>query len=233
MTLRKQLQGSDPSEAGRAHPGDRAGPYDSSRDIDKSRSAAEEAQRLASQGSWADHYVRGTPATSMTPAASTIDEEENQYGEYPSAEDPLDPPPIYTPSDTSASQSLPPASPGAPTSSVEAAVVGSPTSRAPHVPSDSPGRTNLADARPQDTTVMPESFPPWFVGRQTGPEKFGPPPWGYRGRWRRQRWHQDPSRRERVHRSRRACCFLIALLVCLWLLVPGLFEYRAKVRPDL
>jgi hypothetical protein len=44
---------------------------------DKSRlSAAQEAQRLASQGSWADNVFR-SPGTTMTPP-STVDEEDRQ-----------------------------------------------------------------------------------------------------------------------------------------------------------
>ncbi|KAL2425968.1 hypothetical protein ABEF95_008104 [Exophiala dermatitidis] len=86
-------------------------------DSDKSRSAAFEAQRLASQGSWADTFVggSGTPATNPTPAASTVDDgEEARKAQYSSLHshilqepnDTLDPPPIYTPSDTTVSSPL-------------------------------------------------------------------------------------------------------------------------------
>ncbi|KAJ4511638.1 hypothetical protein HRR83_004324 [Exophiala dermatitidis] len=86
-------------------------------DSDKSRSAAFEAQRLASQGSWADTFVggSGTPATNPTPAASTVDDcEEARKAQYSSSHshilqepnDTLDPPPIYTPSDTTVSSPL-------------------------------------------------------------------------------------------------------------------------------
>ncbi|RMZ91832.1 hypothetical protein DV736_g935, partial [Chaetothyriales sp. CBS 134916] len=61
----------------------------------KSRSAAEEAQRLASQGSWADSYINGTPIADATPASSTVDEMEDL--EAGNAHDPADPPPEYTP----------------------------------------------------------------------------------------------------------------------------------------
>ncbi|KAJ9617523.1 hypothetical protein H2204_013709 [Knufia peltigerae] len=74
---------------------------------DKSRSAAAEAQRLASAGSWADNFAGETPATNRTPTASTVDGEESRDVHYPQLSqeiDPSDPPPMYTPSDTTQSQ---------------------------------------------------------------------------------------------------------------------------------
>lgn len=43
---------------------------------DKSTQAAQMAQQLASQSSWADTYAPATPATAATPVASTVDGEE-------------------------------------------------------------------------------------------------------------------------------------------------------------
>ena len=85
-------------------------------DADKSRSAAAEARRLASQGSWAESFG-GTPATNRTPVASTVDGNEERDIPYRTVDhdDPSDPPPVYTPSVSTqvASQSPAPASPAA------------------------------------------------------------------------------------------------------------------------
>ncbi|KIV89365.1 hypothetical protein, variant [Exophiala mesophila] len=80
-------------------------------DSDKSRSAAAEARRLGSMGSWGDRFSGGTPSTDPTPDVSTIDEEDNGLQSdvrYPlppkdqdQDQDPSDPPPMYTPAATS------------------------------------------------------------------------------------------------------------------------------------
>ncbi|KEF57972.1 uncharacterized protein A1O9_05895, partial [Exophiala aquamarina CBS 119918] len=85
-------------------------------DSDKSRSAAVEAQRLGSMGSWADQFSGGTPATNMTPPASTVngDEETAQNIQYPRLlhdMDPSDPPPVYTPEASTAGTTGAPSSP--------------------------------------------------------------------------------------------------------------------------
>ncbi|KIX06208.1 uncharacterized protein Z518_04183 [Rhinocladiella mackenziei CBS 650.93] len=86
-------------------------------DADKTRSAAAEAQRLGSQGSWADNFAGGTPATNRTPTASTVDGDEVrdvQYPHLPQEPDPSDPPPVYTPSDTTQAHSQSPATAASP-----------------------------------------------------------------------------------------------------------------------
>ncbi|OAP59205.1 hypothetical protein AYL99_06503 [Fonsecaea erecta] len=86
-------------------------------DDDKSRSAAAEAQRLGSQGSWADNFAGGTPATNPTPAASTVDGDEVRDIRYPhisSDGDPSDPPPVYTPSASTQVGAQSPAAPASP-----------------------------------------------------------------------------------------------------------------------
>ncbi|EXJ85582.1 hypothetical protein A1O1_05947 [Capronia coronata CBS 617.96] len=108
MTIRKQYPprdyetstGDTPSGADRLV--DDSPTSYSQTDSDKSRSAAVEAQRLASQGSWADTFTGGTPATNQTPAASTVDGDERnlQFPLHSQEPDPSDPPPLYTPSDT-------------------------------------------------------------------------------------------------------------------------------------
>merc|ERR1711939_1225637 len=82
---------------------------------DKSRTAAAEAQRLGSLGSWADNFAGETPATNRTSTASTVDGDEVRNVQYPQLSqelDPSDPPPVYTPSDTT--QSRPPTEPASP-----------------------------------------------------------------------------------------------------------------------
>ncbi|OAL26233.1 hypothetical protein AYO22_04411 [Fonsecaea multimorphosa] len=104
-------------------------------DDDKTRSAAAEAQRLGSQGSWADNFAGGTPATNQTPAASTVDGDEVRdlrYQHFSSEGDPSDPPPVYTPSASTQVGSLSPAA--APASPVAA-------------------RSNLSPAVPEPTMM--------------------------------------------------------------------------------
>ncbi|EXJ54997.1 uncharacterized protein A1O5_12736 [Cladophialophora psammophila CBS 110553] len=92
--------------------------YQRGGDADKSRSAAAEAQRLGSQGSWADNFAGGTPATNRTPTASTVDGDEVRDLRYPphlsSDGDPSDPPPVYTPSASTQVGSQSPAAPASP-----------------------------------------------------------------------------------------------------------------------
>ncbi|KAK4935149.1 hypothetical protein LTR10_023740 [Elasticomyces elasticus] len=88
------------------------------RTSDKSRSAAAEAQRLGSMGSWADNFAGNTPATNLTPTASTVDGNEVRDVPYPQGVhelDPSDPPPQYTPSDSTAVQT--PTTPSSPLTS--------------------------------------------------------------------------------------------------------------------
>ncbi|KAJ9607431.1 hypothetical protein H2200_008504 [Cladophialophora chaetospira] len=89
--------------------------YQQGGDADKSRSAAAEARRLASQGSWADSFG-GTPATDRTPLASTVDGDEQRDVRYPETQDgdPSDPPPVYTPSVSTQVASQSPVTPASP-----------------------------------------------------------------------------------------------------------------------
>src|SRR5689334_1197668 len=72
-------------------------------DSDKSRSAAEEARRLGSQGSWADSFATASPAAVRTPAASSAgdfddDRQDVRYPLPPHTQYHSEPPPVYTPS---------------------------------------------------------------------------------------------------------------------------------------
>ncbi|KAK7894873.1 hypothetical protein LTR67_005612 [Exophiala xenobiotica] len=111
MTVRKQY----PPRNYETFPEEGASESQTSSGSDKSRTAAAEAQRLGSLGSWADNFAGETPATNRTPTASTVDGDEVRNVQYPQLSqepDPSDPPPVYTPSDTTASR--PPTEPASP-----------------------------------------------------------------------------------------------------------------------
>ncbi|KAK5248835.1 hypothetical protein LTR40_011699, partial [Exophiala xenobiotica] len=111
MTVRKQY----PPRNYETFPEEGASESQTSSGSDKSRTAAAEAQRLGSLGSWADNFAGQTPATNRTPTASTVDGDEVRNVQYPQLSqepDPSDPPPVYTPSDTTASR--PPTEPASP-----------------------------------------------------------------------------------------------------------------------
>ncbi|KIW50055.1 hypothetical protein, variant [Exophiala xenobiotica] len=111
MTVRKQY----PPRNYETFPEEGASESQRSSSSDKSRTAAAEAQRLGSLGSWADNFAGETPATNRTPTASTVDGDEVRNVQYPQLSqelDPSDPPPVYTPSDTT--QSRPPTEPASP-----------------------------------------------------------------------------------------------------------------------
>ncbi|KAJ9496903.1 hypothetical protein H2202_007680 [Exophiala xenobiotica] len=111
MTVRKQY----PPRNYETFPEEGASESQTSSGSDKSRTAAAEAQRLGSLGSWADNFAGETPATNRTSTASTVDGDEVRNVQYPQLSqepDPSDPPPVYTPSDTTASR--PPTEPASP-----------------------------------------------------------------------------------------------------------------------
>lgn len=256
-------------------------------DSDKSRSAAFEAQRLASQGSWADTFVggSGTPATNPTPAASTVDDcEEARKAQYSSSHshilqepnDTLDPPPIYTPSDTTVSSPLmarsePPPLP-MPAYAYEPEQVSGPgpapvpfLSSAvshPHLRSQCPPQHDNEhccgnhDANPlndddddddgallpepvlhqshldspchQRATVLEHLRP--SSGRRTSKRR------GCRGNrrhrgcgGRRQGGGRGCCDQEKARRFKRTCFFVFALVLCLWLLIPGLLKAHFNV----
>src|ERR1700761_7440630 len=119
MTVRKQYpaRGYETFADGEDSVAESPTSYQGGGDADKSRSAAAEARRLASQGSWAESFG-GTPAGIRTPMASTVDGNEERNVHYPelSQDDPSAPPPMYTPS--ASTQTAP--SPAAPASPVVA-----------------------------------------------------------------------------------------------------------------
>ncbi|RVX70025.1 hypothetical protein B0A52_06196 [Exophiala mesophila] len=224
-------------------------------DSDKSRSAAAEARRLGSMGSWGDRFSGGTPSTDPTPDVSTIDEEDNGLQSdvrYPlppkdqdQDQDPSDPPPMYTPAATSSTVPSPEITRATLVNHDRVRHV--PTSTSPLIPPParhsseylSPGSTVSEDRDdyPIDdlddpyATSLPE--PVQHGHRETstgGPKRHG----SWCGSRRRRRQHSPCSpmdRKARVRRFKRSCCFVLTVLVCLWLMIPGLCKSYADVIP--
>ena len=207
MVLRKQLppreydtfNSSNASEAGQG-----SSETTVSTKTDKSGlSAAHEAQRLASQGSWADNIFH-TPGTIATPTASTVDGEErreplNVMG-YPS-----DPPPQYTPTDTTANTA-----PNSPTTT-RAEPVG--TSPHPRRPSTSLP-TGHEDAEEDQATA--ESHSPSSPLLERGDQHDDCYPQDP------MRWRGD-CKKHRMHRCKRIAWFTFAFILCMWIMIPSIF----------
>ncbi|KIW73206.1 hypothetical protein, variant [Phialophora macrospora] len=227
-------------------------------DADKSRSAAVEARRLASQGSWADNFTGGTPATNRTPLASTVDGDEERDVEYPDIaqdDDPSDPPPVYTPSASTQTASQSPVAPASPVAarSVPTTVPG-PVS-APSTQSLSNTRSTQSPYQPDDEEVGPSTLPETVLqpreehanyhghdhDEEADSDSDTLPVFLQQRQHQRQKrkWCRGPPknrscgsrrrsfgrRRDGKHRARRfkkIIFFLLALLACLWLLIPGL-----------
>ncbi len=199
MTIRKQLPLRDydtfPSSTS-SEVGQGSSDTPATRDSDKTRySVAQEAQRLASQGSWADTVFR-TPAATLTPSASTVDEDDRRLTQSHMGEDPSDPPPQYTPTDTTGSTI--PSSPVA----ARAEVRSSHRPRCASSPSPTMG------------VVQEDSSSPLLEhgrGRLVLPVDESP------------RWSDGCKKNERMRRCKKTCFFAFALVLCLWLMLPGLF----------
>lgn len=229
---------------------------------DKSRSAAAEAQRLASAGSWADNFAGETPATNRTPTASTVDGEESRDVQYPQLSqeiDPSDPPPMYTPSDTT--QSQPPTTSASP--NVQRAVPAQPEIVSAPSTLGSPSISHVQ--RPfrddEDGANLPEpvQFPYHTCSHQRPDRNYdnnesddGTAFLGSNGRWGRgrrwwtrrhgegrgrgrgcggRRWgRRRECHKERARRFKKICWFTFALLLCLWLMIPGLCKSFSKVQ---
>jgi hypothetical protein len=209
MTIRKQLPlraydtfpSSTSSEAGQGssetHP---------STGSNKSRlSAAQEAQRLASQGSWADNVFR-TPETTATPTASTVDEEDRRemgtdHNEYLS-----DPPPQYTPTDTTASTI-----PNSPVTTRAELVGGTQPSRRPPTP---PMATSEGADEEQS---MPGAYTPSSPILEQGEPTFF--------QHDSVKW-KGGCKNNHTRRCKKAAWFTFALVACLWLMLPSLSVYH-------
>ena len=209
MTVRKQFPPRDyetfaSSNASEVGQGTSETP--STTDSDKTSttrySAAQEAQRLA-QGSWADNVFR-TPATTATPAASTIGEEDMGRAQNVVQEDPSDPPPIYTPTDTAASTI-----PSSPTAVRSQPVGLSHTTQRPSSPA--PATRTETDEEQMAGDYSPSSP---LLGQGRRPPNFLE---GHLATWK------EGRKNERAHRRKKIAWFIFAVLICLWLMVPSLF----------
>lgn len=181
-------------------------PYRSS--SDQKLPAGNEAQRLATQSSWADTYVPShTPTSVLTPTTSTTAE---NVTPFPSNIDPSDPPPMYTPTDhTSSANSY----------SVRSEIGG---------PADSVGPSNSRAFFPPFSPIPPEVVP--LIPNE---EEQNTSPWSRRVKKgtlisRLVRWGQEHHRarqqQQRKHRQRKIAVFLwllAALLICLFMLTRG------------
>lgn len=172
-------------------------PSDTSR-----RSAGLEAQRLASQGLWSENYISRTP---LTPNSEMGVAEEP----YPREEYPADPPPIYTPSETTADQSSIPPSPVMARSQPHAQPVGEPRSSTEDVAYP----TIREDAEDESPGAEPYASSPLLERAQSQPDEQ---PQGCA------RWNTE-ARKHRRRRFRKACWFSCALAICLWMMLPALF----------
>jgi len=222
------------------------------RSSDKSRSAAAEAQRLGSMGSWADNFAGNTPATNLTPTASTVDGNEVRDIPYPQHAhelDPSDPPPQYTPSDSTAAHT--PTTPSSPLATryvpPQAVTVSAPASDTPFPASHV--QQSYRDDNDEGAASLPE---PVQHEHQHDHEREhdeseeadlrsscsrGP-----RGRGCWERHHRGPSRgcrgrrdvsqwrKERGRRFKRICWFTFSLVLCLWLMIPGLYKSISNVH---
>ncbi|KIV89364.1 hypothetical protein PV10_08940 [Exophiala mesophila] len=225
-------------------------------DSDKSRSAAAEARRLGSMGSWGDRFSGGTPSTDPTPDVSTIDEEDNGLQSdvrYPlppkdqdQDQDPSDPPPMYTPAATSSTVPSPEITRATLVNHDRVRHV--PTSTSPLIPPPtrhsseylSPGSTVSEDRDdyPIDelddpyATSLPEPVQHGHRETSTGrPKRHGS--WcGSRRRRRQDSPCSTMDRKARVRRFKRSCCFVLTVLVCLWLMIPGLCKSYADKSGD-
>lgn len=234
--------------------------YQRGGDTDKSRSAAAEAQRLGSQGSWADNLMGGgTPATNRTPAASTVDGDEARDVRYPNVSrepDLSDPPPVYTPSASTQANSQSPATPSSPVAarSVPAPPSEQPVSAPVTVSSSSHSRPQCSLRDDDDrSSSLPEpvqhQYPSQNHLQHDESESEGLPVFMQRpNNQSSRRWCRGPRKRRgcgggrrngrhchdkhRARRFKRACFFIFALLLCLWLMIPGLCKSLSNVMPS-
>jgi hypothetical protein len=213
--------------------------YQYSGDADKSRSAAAEARRLASQGSWAENF--GSPATQRTPAASTVDDDESRDVRYPQLlqDDPSDPPPVYTPSVSTQVASQSPAAPSSPVATRPMPVGGQEPVSAPSTSSplsNPPAQSSPRTDEEEGSSTLPEVVPqqpeeeeedsdtlPVFMRRH----RHGHGRMWCRGRRKdrscgghRHGWRHHDKRRAR--KIKKTIFFLLMLIACLSLLIPGL-----------
>lgn len=200
MTLKKKSLSRDystfPSTSQPAQDSSKS-PSDTSR-----RSVGLEAQRLASRNLWGESRSNTGPATDPNMG---VPEEP-----YRAEEDASDPPPIYTPSETTADHLSTPPSPVLPRSQPEHYSVGEshpPAGSVAYPPIDEEGQEENATAESYTSSPLLE--------RAQSPPDDRPQ--------RCARW-QNEAHKYRRRRFRKACWFSCALALCLWMMLPALFS---------
>ena len=199
MTLKKKSLSREydtfSSSSGPAHDSTKS-PSDTSR-----RSVGLEAQRLASRGFWENDQTHTDP-TSTNPIMGTEEEAYPRGEEYPS-----DPPPIYTPSETTAS-----------------------TPPSPVVSRSQPVSHLVGDPRPPPTEPTPPTIPEETQEEQPSSESYTTSPLLERAQtepecrpFRCGRWNNTDAHKQRRRRFRKTCWFSFALALCLWMMLPALF----------
>lgn len=168
-------------------------PSDTSR-----RSVGLEAQRLASRGFWESDQSNTNPSSANSDMG--VQEEAYSREEYPS-----DPPPIYTPSETTAST---PPSPAV----ARAQPVG-----LPRPSSEDPIHPTIQEET-QEEHATPEPFATSPLLERAQPQPESQPS-------RCTRWDPD-AHKHRRRRFRKVCWFSFALVLCLWMMLPALFSNK-------
>jgi hypothetical protein len=168
-------------------------------------SVGQEAQRLATQGSWADNVFESSD-NNLTPSSSTMGQQDHVDAHKPMIDDPSDPPPLYTPTDTTVNTI--PNSPVA----VRSELVGH---------SHHSRHSSLSSSHAEDQSEESEA-----VGGACTPSS----PLLEQGQRERLPFHDEVRRcyrgsckkGARIHHCKRATWFTLALLACLWLMIPSL-----------
>jgi hypothetical protein len=169
-------------------------------------SVGQEAQRLATQGSWADNVFDSSSNDNFTPSSSTMGQDELVDTRQPMVDDPSDPPPIYRPTDTTVNTI--PNSPVA----VRSELVG----HSHHSRHSSLSPSHVDDQAEESEAVAGACTPSSPLLEQGQRERI---PFHDEAR----RFSRgDCKKGARSSRCKGATWFTLALLACLWLMIPSL-----------
>lgn len=220
MTLKKKGERSraydtfESSEAADSSPSTKSPLKDS-----QNRSAGLEAQRLATQGLWSENYINRTPLSNRSEMGNEAE------GLQVYQDDPNDPPPIYTPADSTAPSSSAPPSPVVPRSQPQP--VGDPQSPT------SVSYPALQEETEEEAAAESFSSSP-LLERAESQTPSQPPEHRRSCGWRRDRRRRECGRREpHKHgrkRFRKACWFSCALALCLWLMFTTMLRNNVCCR---
>lgn len=226
MTLKKK----NPSDRSRSYDtfedsSASSGPNTSSQKSDKVELPGEEAQRLtSSQGFWRDEDEQHQRQSSSRP--QVMGNELEARGPY--QDDPSDPPPIYTPSDTTATATSTPPSPVAARAQPHLQDVGD------H-PSSPTTDSHFAD-QPSHQEAPAE---PRRMSEEAEEDMYASSPLLERAEGHHQsqvarssrcHWRSDYTKDQNCKRRRfkKGCWFAFALVLCLWLMIPGLISDKVR-----